>query len=84
MERGIDVSYETIRRWLAKFGPIIARGLRRQQPQIGNIWHLDEVVVTIKGPKFWLWRTVDQNGMVLDEIFQCRPNMRVANACFGG
>ena len=43
LERGIDISYETIRRWVAKFGPAIARGLRRRQPQPGDIWHLDEV-----------------------------------------
>ena len=78
LERGIDVSYETIRRWVAKFGPAIARGLRRLQPQIGDIWHLDEVVVTIKGRKFWLWRAVDQNGLVLDEILQCRCNTKAA------
>jgi putative transposase len=70
LERGIDVSYETIRRWIVKFGPSIARGLRRRQPRPGNIWHLDEVVVNIKGRKFWLWRAVDQNGIVLDEILQ--------------
>jgi putative transposase len=70
LERGIDVSYETIRRWIVKFGPSIARGLRRRQPRPGNIWHLDEVVVKIKGRKFWLWRAVDQNGIVLDEILQ--------------
>ena len=63
LERGIDVSYETIRRWVAKFGPAIARGLRRRQSQPGDIWHLDEVVVTIKDRKFWLWRAVDQHGV---------------------
>lgn len=78
LERGIDVSYETIRRWVAKFGPAIARGLRRRQPQPGDIWHLDEVVVTIKGRKFWLWRAVDQKGVVLDEILQCRRNTKAA------
>lgn len=78
LERGIDVSYETIRRWVSKFGPKIARGLRRRQPQPGDIWHLDEVVVTIKGRKFWLWRAVDQNGLVLDEILQTRRNTRAA------
>ena len=66
LERGIDVSYETIRRWLAKFGPAIAQGLLRRQPQPGNKWDLDEVVVTIMGRKFWLWRAVDQYGVVLD------------------
>jgi len=78
LERGIEVSYETIRRWVVKFGPAIAQGLRCQQPQIGDIWHLDEVVVTIKDRKFWPWRAVDQNGMVLDEILQCRRNTRAA------
>ncbi len=70
LERGIDVSYETIRRWIVKFGPSIARGLRRRQPRPSDIWHLDEVVVKIKGSKFWLWRAVDQSGVVLDEILQ--------------
>nr|WP_309504589.1 IS6 family transposase [uncultured Roseovarius sp.] len=78
LERGIDVSYETIRRWVAKFGPAIARGLHHRQHQPSDIWHLDEVVVTIKGRKFWLWRAVDQNGLVLDEILQCRRNTRAA------
>ncbi len=64
LERGIDVSYETIRRWIVKFGPAIARGLRRRQSKPGDIWHLDEVVVKIKGKKLWLWRAVDQNGSV--------------------
>ena len=78
LERGIDVSYETIRRWVAKFGPAIARGLRRRRPQPNDVWHLDEVVVTIKGSKFWLWRAVDQNGVVLDEILQRRRNTKAA------
>ena len=52
LERGIDVSYETIRRWVDKLGPIIARGIRRRQRQPGDVWHLDEVVVTIKGRRF--------------------------------
>ena len=78
LERGIDVSYETIRRWVRKFGPAIARGLRRQQSRPGDVWHLDEVVVTIKGKKFWLWRAVDQNGVVLDEILQRRRDKKAA------
>ena len=78
LQRGVDVSYETIRRWVAKFGPSIARGLRRRQPRPGDIWHLDEVVVKISGRKFWLWRAVDQNGLVLDEILQSKRNTRAA------
>ncbi len=64
LERGIDVSYETVRRWIAKFGPQIARNLRRRQARPGDIWYLDEVVVKCAGEKFWLWRAVDQNGII--------------------
>jgi putative transposase len=72
LERGIDVSYETVRRWIAKFGPQIARNLRRRQTRPGDIWYLDEVVVKCAGEKFWLWRAVDQYGTVLEEILQKR------------
>lgn len=76
--RGIDVSYETIRRWVRKFGPQSARNLRYRQRRPGDIWHLDEVVVVISGRKFWLWRAVDQDGTVLEEILQSRRNKRAA------
>jgi len=76
LERGIDVSYETVRRWMAKFWPQIARNLRRCQRRPGDIWHLDEVVVKISGKTFWLWRAVDQGGVVLDEILQSRRDKR--------
>ena len=59
LERGIDVSYETVRRWTRKFGPQIARNLRRRQAHPGDVWHLDEVVVKIAGRSFWLWRAVE-------------------------
>ena len=49
LERGVDVSYETIRPWTVKFGPLIAHVLRRRQPRPGDVWHLDEVVVKIAG-----------------------------------
>lgn len=78
LERGIDVSYETIRRWMVKFGPLIARTLRRRQPRPGHVWHLDEVVVKIAGRSFWLWRAVDQHGVVLEEILQPKRDKRAA------
>ncbi len=78
LERGIVVSYETIRRWAKKFGPDYARRLRRKQPSRDDIWHLDEVVITIAGGKLWLWRAVDQDGYVLDEIVQNRRNTKAA------
>lgn len=78
LERGIDVSYETLRRWVAKFGPKITRDLPRRQAQPNDIWHLDEVRVTIRGDVYWLWRAVDQNGTVLDEILQRRRDKKAA------
>ncbi|MBL0407435.1 IS6 family transposase [Microvirga aerilata] len=78
LERGVVISYETIRRWALKFGPAYARRLRRKPPSRRDIWHLDEVVVTISGKKHWLWRAVDQNGYVLDEILQSRRDTKAA------
>ena len=78
LERGIVVSYETIRRWAKKFGPDYARRLRRKQPSRDDIWRLDEVVITIAGGKHWLWRAVDQDGYGLDEIVQNRRNTKAA------
>ncbi|MGR8964194.1 IS6 family transposase [Rhizobium leguminosarum] len=78
LERGIVVSYETIRCWARKFGPDYARRLRRKAPSPDDVWHLDEVVVTIGGRKHWLWRAVDQDGYVLDEIVQTRRNTKAA------
>jgi putative transposase len=78
LERGIVVFYETVRRWALKFGPAYARRLRRKTPSRRDIWHLDEVVVTIAGQKHWLWRAVDQDGYVLDEVVQTRRDTKAA------
>jgi putative transposase len=78
LERGIVVSYETVRRWALKFGPVYARRLKRKIPSRRDIWHLDEVVVTIAGQKHWLWRAVDQDGYVLDEVVQTRRDTKAA------
>jgi putative transposase len=78
LERGIVVSYETVRRWALKFGPDYARRLKRKSPSRRDIWHLDEIVITIIGKKHWLWRAVDQDGYVLDEIVQTRRNTKAA------
>jgi putative transposase len=78
LERGIVVSYETIRRWGKKFGPAYARRLRRKQPSPHDVWRLDEVVISIAGQKHWLWRAVDQDGYVLDEIVQTRRGTKAA------
>src|SRR3954469_15223903 len=71
-ERGIDVAYETVRRWVGKFGPLFARELRRRRPRPSTTWHLDEMVVRIGGERFWLWRAVDHEGEVLDMLVQRR------------
>ena len=78
LERGIIVSYETIRRWSRKFGAAYAKRLRRKKPSRKDIWHLDEVVISIGGRKHWLWRAVDQHGYVLDEIVQARRDTKAA------
>ena len=67
-ERGLDVSYETIRRWVIKFGPAIARNLRRLRPRPADIWHLDEMVVSIQGRRMYLWRAADSEGEILDVL----------------
>ncbi|MCO5958554.1 DDE-type integrase/transposase/recombinase, partial [Rhizobium sp. S101] len=64
LERGIAVSYETIRRRGKTFGPDYARRLCRKMPGRNDVWPLDEVVITIAGRKHWLWRAVDQDGYV--------------------
>ena len=71
-ERGLDVSYETVRSWVLKFGPIIARRLRRSRPRPSNRWHLDEIVVRIAGRRMYLWRAVEHEGEVLEILVQHR------------
>jgi putative transposase len=82
LERGIVVSYETIRRWCAKFGQTYANELRRRQPQAGDKWHLDEVFIKINGRLQYLWRAVDQNGNVLDILVQSRRDKAAARRFF--
>ena len=77
-ERGLDVSYETVRRWVLKFGPMFARELRRGRPRPTSRWHLDEMAVTIAGRQFWLWRAVDDEGEVLDLLVQRRRDKAAA------
>ena len=78
LERGIVVSYETIRCWAIKFGADYARRLKRNEPSPRDVWYLEEVVITINGGKRWLWRAVDQDGYVLDEIVQARRDTKAA------
>jgi|SRR5271156_3042591 len=70
--RGIIVSHETVRQWALKFGQPFANRIRRRLPRVGDKWHLDEVALKIAGVKHWLWRAVDQTGIVLDVLVQRR------------
>ena len=75
-ERGIMVSYETVRRWVKHFGPMIAADLRRRRPKPHSTWHLDEVFVKIDGRFVYLWRAVDAEGEVLDVLVQSKRDKR--------
>ncbi|MFG3399479.1 IS6 family transposase [Streptomyces parvus] len=82
LERGITVSYETVRQWCAKFGQMYADGLRRRRPRPGDKWHLDEVFIKINGKIHYLWRAVDQDGQVLDILVTAKRDARAAQRFF--
>jgi transposase-like protein len=81
-QRGIEVSYETIRCWTIKFGPTIAANLRRRRRSPTGRWHLDEMVCKIGGRRMWLWRAVDDEGEVMDMLVQKRRNKHAALKLF--
>jgi putative transposase len=75
-ERGVIVSREAIRLWVNRFGPHFANCVRRDRPCPNDKWHLDEVVISIRGKKHWLWRAIDAEGDVLDILVQTRRNAK--------
>src|ERR671923_735037 len=77
-ERGVEVSYETIRGGVRKFGPVFAKRLRHSHPKPSRHWHLDEMVVRIAGETVYLWRAVDHEGEVLDVLVQRRRDKKAA------
>jgi len=77
-ERGIEVSNETIRRWVLKFGRLYAQRLRRSSPKPDDRWHLDEMFVSILGKRMYLWRAVDGEGEVLEIMIQSKRNKAAA------
>ncbi len=81
-ERGVQVSYETVRRWVAKFGAQYAEELRRRAPKAGRTWHLDEMGVRVGGRLYWLWRAVDEHGQTLDVLLQERRDTEAAERFF--
>jgi putative transposase len=81
-ERGIVVSYETVRRWCKKFGQSFANRVRRRRPRPGDKWHMDEVFIRIRGVQHDLWRAVDQDGVALDILVQARRDANAAKRFF--
>ena len=86
-QRGVTVTYETIRRWCRTFGHTYARRLRQRRGRLGDTWYLDEVFVTLNGRQQYLWRAVDEDGDLLDILVQSRrsvastdPTARAADA----
>jgi putative transposase len=82
LERGVVVTYETIRAWCRTFGQTYANGLRRRRPRPGDKWHLDEVFIKIRGKTHYLWRAVDQDGVVLDILVTSRRDATAATRFF--
>src|SRR5215216_7691514 len=81
-ERGIVVTYESIRKWCRKFGQRYAHQLRHRRPRPGDKWHLDEVFLTIHSERHYLWRAVDQDGHILDILVQRRRDKKAAKKFF--
>ncbi len=81
-ERGIEVSYESIRHWCARFGPEYAHKLKKQRGSLGDTWYLDEVFTKIHGEHVYLWRAVDQDGDTIDLLVQKRRNKQAAKRFF--
>lgn len=76
IERGVDVSYETIRRWVDKFGSTYAKRIKYRSEGPSHVWRLDEIYTKIDGKMFYLWRAVDDEGTVLDVVVQPRRNTK--------
>jgi len=82
-ERGITMSHETIRDWVANFGTQIAAKIRRGCPRPADKWHLDEFVITIRAKKHWLWRAVDGNEDTLEILVQSRRTLKLQSVSCG-
>jgi putative transposase len=80
--RGVQVSQETVRRWVAKFGASYAKELRRRETRPGGTWHLDEMATRVGGRLHRLWRAVDEHGHTLDVLPQAHRDTEAAGRCF--
>ncbi|MEP6342605.1 MAG: IS6 family transposase, partial [Maricaulaceae bacterium] len=77
-ERGVEVTYETVRRWVNRFGTVYAKRIKSRAEAPSPVWHLDEVYTKINGEMVYLWRAVDDEGTVLDVVVQRRRNTKAA------
>jgi putative transposase len=77
-ERGVVLTYETVRQWCLKCGQTSANERKRRRPRPGDQWHLDEVFLKLNGKRYYLCRAVDQDGNVLDILVQSRRNKHAA------
>ena len=75
-EQGL--THETVRQWCAKFGQTYANALRRRRACPGDKWHLDEIFIRVNGTRRYLWRVVDQHGIVLDILVTSRRDTNAA------
>ena len=82
MQRGIEVSHETVRCWVKNFGTLYAHQLKKKQAKRGDRWHLDEQCIVMNGKRHWLWRAIDQDGYELDILMQPRRNTKSAMRFF--
>ena len=82
LERGMEISHESIQRWGIKFGAVLGKRLKRRSPRRGDKWHCDEVCLVVNKKKYWLWRAVDQDGYELDVLMQSRRNKQAAKHFF--
>ncbi|MBZ9752868.1 IS6 family transposase [Deinococcus sp. HMF7604] len=82
LERGIAVTRESIRTWCIKFSDLFAQGLRHREPRWGSRWHLDEMHIDVGGVTHWLWRAVDEHGVILDVFLQRHRDTAAARSFF--
>lgn len=83
-ERGVIISREGIRFWVNNFGHHFAECVRRDRPTPRDKWHIDEVVITIRDVRHWLWRAIDADGNVLDILVPPRSNAKAARRSLRG
>jgi putative transposase len=82
LERGVTVSYESVRNWCDRFGPQFAHRAKAARSKTGSTWHLDEVFVKLRGEPYVLWRAVDEHGTELDVLLQKRRDTAAARRFF--